>query len=156
MLERTHKRSTDNQLCVLWSLHGLPRQSCSPASPRLQLTKHATIGKHLVDWTVSKYLDTNVVFQRDISLILLIINKQNQKPVTAFPEFIYVTINMFDVFVSNYWRNCLNFCLLFIHWFSHAKSGNCKKLLHWPTQIIQQLLSCDIFDKEVYSFSFVN
>jgi len=70
------------------------------ASPRLQQAKHVTCAKHYVNWngTVTKNSGTNVVFQIDVFFIPGIkITKGPQasiaKPVTAFPKFVYITIN---------------------------------------------------------------
>ena len=49
---------------------------------------------------------------------------------TTCPEFVYVTINLINVYVSNCWLNRLNVWLLFILWFFHAKRADCIKLLY--------------------------
>ena len=56
------------------SLHVLPGQRCQLELLRLQQEKHATSAKHLGnwDWSVFKCLDTNVVFQTAIFLILIV------------------------------------------------------------------------------------
>ena len=57
------------------------------------------ITKRLVDWdwTVTKYLDTNIVFQTNIFLITIdIYNKRSSginSKTSDFPEFVYVTMN---------------------------------------------------------------
>ena len=50
-----------------------------------------------------------------------------EKPATAFPEIVYITVILRYVSASNCSLNRLNLWLLFFHWFSHGKSAACKK-----------------------------
>ena len=49
-----------------------------------------------------------------------------EKPVTAFPEFVYITIYLSNVSACNCCLNRLNLWLFF-RWFSHGKSTDCEK-----------------------------
>jgi len=54
-------------------------------TPRLQQAKHATSAKHLVNWgwSVFKCLDTNVVFQTSIVLILVVRNSKRSPGINS-------------------------------------------------------------------------
>ena len=65
-----------------------------------------------------KCLDTNVVFQTAIFLILVVTNNKNpqaltEKPATAYPEFFYITVILIYVSASNCFLNRLNLRLVF-------------------------------------------
>jgi len=73
------------------------------------------ITKYLVDWdwTVSKCLDMNVVFQTTIFLIPVIRNNKrspgiNSKTSDSLPIFVYITVILSYVSISNCSLNCLN------------------------------------------------
>jgi len=49
------------------------------------------------------------------------------KPVTAFPEIVYITVTLSYVSASKWSLNCLNVWLLVFGWFPHGKSAACWK-----------------------------
>jgi len=99
MLYRTHERG--ERLCVLPSLHDLPGQHFQLESPRLQQVKHATSAKDLGiwDWSVLECLDTSVVFQTTIFLILVVRNNNKSS-------------GLYEIIVDYLSRICLHYRLL--------------------------------------------
>jgi len=92
-------------------------RSPAPGQLRHWVAKHATIEKHLFDWdwTVSKCLDTDVIFQTTVFLIPIVRNSKPEghqalsaKPATAFPEFVYIIVILSYVSACNCSLNRLN------------------------------------------------
>jgi len=66
-------------------------------------------------------------------LILVVTNHKSHQALTAkqtitFPEFVYITLILNYVSASNCSLNRWSRDCCFYRWFSHGKSGNCKKL----------------------------
>ena len=125
------------------------RQDCNRQSmQRVQNTWSTGTG-------LSKYSDTNLIFQLDVVLILDIINSKrfsgmNAKLVTTCSR-ICVTIYSNNDSSSNNSLNRLNLWLLFIHWFSHAKKKYQLKLYSNSCDVFVYFCVLVIFDFSVKS-----
>jgi len=81
--------------------------------------------KHLVDWvwTVSKHWVTNLFFLTDIFLIPLVTNNKMSSSTNS-----KTSDCLSRVSAGNCSLNRVNLWLLFIRWFSHGNSADCKNL----------------------------
>ena len=108
MLERTHEKGI--RLCVLRSLLVAVLAISAHSVAQANHAKYATSAKHLVsrNWSVFKCSVTEVVFLRDIFLILVVRNDKRSssidsltaRPTTAFPEIVYITVILSYVYAN--------------------------------------------------------